>query len=53
MRGNPKWPGKLEDKGRDPKEVTRQTLEKGTLYILKKKGIEWKGLRVIHRDHET
>jgi len=28
-------------------------LEDGTLYILKKRGIEWKGLRAIHRDHET
>lgn len=53
MRSNTKLPGKLEDKGRDPKEDTRQTLEEGTMNILKKRGIEWKGLRAVHRDHET
>jgi hypothetical protein len=53
MRGNPKWPGKLEDKGKIPQGRHPIDFRRGDTEYFKKRGIEWKGLRATHRDHET
>jgi hypothetical protein len=52
MRDTTKWPGKLEHRGRDPKEDPRQTWKEGIQNILKERGVEWNGVRDITRNRE-
>lgn len=43
----PKWPGKQQHRGRDPKKYPWWTWEEGIQKILKERGVQCKGVRAI------
>jgi hypothetical protein len=50
MRSTPKWPGKLEQRGRAPEEDPQRREDEGKQKILKERQIERKRLIARHRE---